>query len=55
MPSSPEQIRLRDPLAEVTRRERRLLLGASIIGLTVAKTGLVPTKISALGVESGAD
>jgi hypothetical protein len=44
-------VRLKDPLSEVTRNERKTLLGLSAIGIVVAKTGLVPTKISALGIE----
>jgi hypothetical protein len=47
----PEELRLRDPLNEVTRKERRFLLGLSLISILVAKTGLMPTKISALGIE----
>lgn len=42
---------LGDPLSSVTRRERRLLLGVSIFSIAVVKTGLVPSKISALGIE----
>jgi hypothetical protein len=45
------EIAIRDPLCEVTRKERRLLLGVSIIGIAQAKTGLVPQKISSLGIE----
>ncbi len=48
---SPSDIRLRDPLAEVTRNERKLLLAVSAIGLIVRHAGLVPTKIAALGIE----
>ena len=52
----PSQVRLRDPLSPVTRAERRSLLGVSAVGLVIAKSGLVPTKISALGVDfSNAD
>jgi uncharacterized membrane protein YqjE len=40
-----------DPLSEETRKERRALLGASGLGILVVRTGLVPTKISALGIE----
>jgi hypothetical protein len=47
----PAEMRLGDPLAEVTRKERRSLLIASAVAITIVKTGLVPTKISALGVE----
>lgn len=43
-----------DPLSEVTRKERRLLLGMSTIGIAIVRTGLLPTKISALGIEFGA-
>ena len=46
-------IRLRDPLSEVTRKERKFLLGISIIAITLVKAGIVPTKLSALGVEFG--
>ena len=51
----PEQsnrdILLGDPLADATRKERKMLLGISVLGVALVKTGLVPTKISALGVE----
>ena len=40
-----------DPLTEVTRKQRTLLLGVSALGATIAQTGLTPTKISALGIE----
>ena len=40
-----------DPLSEVTRKERRALLGVSLLGLALVKVPLVPTKLSALGVE----
>jgi hypothetical protein len=40
-------------LTEVTRKERRLLLGISAIGIVIVKTGLVPSKISALGIDFG--
>ena len=42
---------LRDPLSDVTRKERRSLLGASLVAAVVAKTGLVPTKIESLGID----
>jgi CspA family cold shock protein len=44
-------VRLRDPLTPVTRKERTYLLGISAIAITLVKVGLVPTKISALGIE----
>jgi len=45
---------LRDPLTELTRATRKHLLLASVIGIIVVSTGLVPTKIDALGVEFSA-
>ncbi len=42
---------LGDPLSDVTRKERRMLLAISLLGVGLVKTGLVPTKIEALGVE----
>jgi hypothetical protein len=48
---TPAQIAIRDPLSEVTRNERRFLLGVSIIAIALVRTGLVPSKISALGIE----
>ena len=49
--SNPTEVRVRDPLTEVTRKERRALLGMAAIGIIVVKTGLVPSKISALGID----
>ncbi|KPZ60350.1 hypothetical protein [Pseudoalteromonas sp. P1-7a] len=43
--------RLREPLNETTRKVRRNLMAASVIGVVITKVGLVPTKISAFGVE----
>ena len=45
---------LTDPLSETTRKERRNLLIASTIGILVAKMGLIPSQISALGIEFSA-
>ena len=45
------QIRVRDPLSDVTRKERRALLAASLIGVTTKWTGLLPTEIDALGLK----
>lgn len=42
---------LTDPLSEETRKERRNLLGVSALGIIIIYTGLIPTKISALGVD----
>lgn len=44
-------IRLRDPLAEVTRKERRSLLGVSMLGIAIALADLVPTEIAGFGVK----
>ena len=48
---SAAQIRLEDPLSDVTRKERRSLLAVSAIAIIMAKTGLVPAKISGFGIE----
>ncbi len=53
MVDSPIVVSLKDPLSQVSRSERKMLLGSSAISIFVASTGLVPTKISALGVEFG--
>jgi hypothetical protein len=50
----PDLLRLRDPLSEVTRKERRGLLGVSLLSATVALSGLLPTEIGALGVKLAA-
>lgn len=42
---------LSDPLSEVSRRERRNLLLTSLTGILIAKVGLIPSRISALGIE----
>ena len=45
------QVRVRDPLSEVTRQERRALLAVSLLGITVKRTGLIPNEIEALGLK----
>lgn len=45
---------LGDPLGEITRKERRNLLIAGTVGVLVAEAGLVPSKISALGIDLSA-
>src|SRR2546423_1716731 len=47
---SPTEL-LFDPLSDVARKERRNLLIASTVGILVATTGLVPTRLSTLGIE----
>lgn len=46
----PALAELRDPLSEVTRRERKALLGTSVLAVALVKAGLLPTEITALGV-----
>jgi hypothetical protein len=48
------QASLRDPLSEVTRKERRTLLGTSVVAIAIAETDLVPTEISTLGIKFSA-
>src|SRR6266851_5310284 len=48
---NPGEILIVDPLSEVTRKERRNLLIFSVLSYAIFKTGLIPTKITALGVE----
>lgn len=40
-----------DPLSEVTRRERRMLLGLDVLAIAVVSVPLVPEKVEALGLE----
>jgi len=54
-PKSPWLVRLGDPLSELTRRERKMLLAVSGIGVVVAKTGLIPTQIESLGLTFSSD
>lgn len=42
---------VKDPLSEVTRNERKTLLGASAIGIAMVKANIIPQKISALGID----
>ncbi|MCX6120985.1 MAG: hypothetical protein NTX44_05155 [Ignavibacteriales bacterium] len=44
-------VKIKDPLSEVTRKERRSLLGVSILGLLVVKIGILPEEITALGIK----
>ncbi len=39
-----------DPLSEVTRKERRMLLIVSLVGIAITKAGLIPSQIKALGI-----
>ncbi len=40
-----------DPLSEVTRRERKVLLGVSMLGLALVKVPLIPSKVATFGIE----
>jgi hypothetical protein len=40
----------RDPLSETTRKERKGLLGVSVLAVIIGRLGIIPEKISALGV-----
>ncbi len=51
MEPSAAEVTLLDPLSNVTRAERRSLLAVSAVALATRYAGLVPTKISALGIE----
>ena len=51
MTNTPSVSSLSDPLSELARKERRNLLAASTLGIAIAKVGLVPEKISALGID----
>ena len=46
-----EHAQLQDTLSSVTRKERQFLLGISLLGIALVKTGLIPSKISGLGIE----
>lgn len=48
---SPRDVLLRDPLTELTRKERRSLLIASALGVTFVKGGFVPSKVSTFGID----
>jgi len=43
--------RLREPLNETSRKVRRNLLAASVVGVFIAKVGLIPSKFAVLGIE----
>src|SRR2546425_7429244 len=50
--SMPVEVLLKDFLSEVARKERRSLLGVSMIGIAIGLTGSVPDRIQTLGGES---
>jgi len=46
-----ERLRVGELLGKVTRAERRILLGVAMLAIAVGHTGLIPSKIAALGIE----
>jgi hypothetical protein len=44
------EIILRDPLSDVTRKERSYSLGISLAGIVMVRTDLVPSRITTLGI-----
>ncbi len=48
-----QQLIIGDPLSEVTRKDRRVLLAISVIGIAIVKANIIPTKLTALGIEFG--
>lgn len=44
-----------DPLSEPARKERRNLLASAVIGILIAKAGLIPTEITGLGISLTGD
>lgn len=49
------EVFLKDPLTGTTRRMRSSLLASCVLGVVIAKTGLVPSRIADLGIEFTAD
>ena len=51
-----DDILLHDPLSETSRKERKMLLASAALGIMIAYSGLVPSKVPAFGIEfSSAD
>ncbi len=48
------QVKVKDPLSDVTRKERRSLLAVCLLALVVVKVGLLPEEITALGIKFAA-
>ena len=47
---TPPEIRLRGPLQDDAKKQRRNLLAASVLSIIIVDVGLVPQQISALGI-----
>ena len=43
--------KLKDPLAEITRKERKALLVIATLAIAIVEAGLLPTRINAFGIE----
>lgn len=50
MADRPIEVRLRDPLRELARKERKGLLAVSVAAIAIVHGGLFPTQIAALGL-----
>lgn len=50
---TPLSIRVKNPLSDVTRRDRKWLLFLSVVSFALSFAGIVPSRISALGIELG--
>ncbi len=48
-----EKLTISDPLSEVTRKDRRALLGISVLGIIIGGANIIPIKLTALGIEFG--
>ncbi len=48
-----EELFKSDPLSEVTRKDRRVLLAISVIGIVIVRANIIPTKLTAFGIEFG--
>ena len=50
-PLGKHPILIKDPLSDVTRRERKAFLGLSVLAIAVIKANLIPSELSAFGVK----
>ncbi|MGE0468147.1 MAG: hypothetical protein AB7L09_03695 [Nitrospira sp.] len=50
-PLGKHPILIKDPLSEVTRKERKAFLGVSVLAIAVMKANLLPSELSAFGVK----
>lgn len=53
MESTTKDALLGDPLGQETRKSRTFLLAVSTLSVAIVRTGLTPTRITALGIEFG--